>query len=51
MPDEHRPGFEWDDVSSILLALMRLDSRLDEIEAKLNEILGEDDGEEEEADS
>jgi hypothetical protein len=41
---------DWDDATQILAALMRLNSRVDELAATLNEIkrlLGDDDGQEE----
>jgi hypothetical protein len=42
------PPLEWDDESALILALMRIEARLDEL---LNLLAEEDDGEEEEPDA
>jgi hypothetical protein len=41
-------GLEWDDATAVLAALMRLDARLDALEAKLEEIERLLDGDDEE---
>lgn len=46
MGEEERP-LTWDEATALIRVILRMDARLDKIEAMLDELLDGDDGEEE----